>query len=229
MRKFDVPKDKVGLVYNAVDTDLFKPNEYLRKKLRENWGIKDDEIVFLFVGRIVPEKGLDYLIKAFARVQMNLLNKNIKSRLIIAGPKGHFDAKIPSYYNYIQKLVKELNIQDKVIYIGYLQNIHEVYNMADIVVVPSVCEEACPSVILEAMATGKPVVAYAKGGIPELLEDSPHGYLVNNVSDGALALCMEKAVNSLSNLDANALRGYVEKRFSINAVVDALIDNIKRS
>ena len=146
--KFKKPK---VIIPNGVDLNLFNPkNKKIEKFL-------DGKINLLFVGRIEERKGLIYLLKAF----LILKNKYQNLRLIIAGDG-------PEREN-CEKFVKENNLKD-VIFLGKLEKeIPSLYATCDIFCAPSIFGESFGLVILEAMASGKPVVGFANEGYKELL------------------------------------------------------------
>lgn len=119
----------------------------------------------LFVGRASYEKGIDYLLEAMA-----LLPKPWKLILVTGG----------EYFGKVRAKIRALEISDCVELTGFLsyEDTRACYARADVVVVPSVWIESFGLVGLEAMANGKPVVAFRAGGIPDWLEDGETGYLV---------------------------------------------------
>jgi phosphatidylinositol alpha-mannosyltransferase len=146
--KFKKPKI---IIPNGVDVNLFNTkNKKIDKFL-------DGKINLLFVGRIEERKGLIYLLKAF----LILKNKYRNLRLIIAGDG-------PEREN-CEKFVKENNLKD-VIFLGKLEKeLPSLYATCDIFCAPSIFGESFGLVILEAMASGKPVVGFANEGYKELL------------------------------------------------------------
>jgi len=160
------PKAEVRVLYNGTDTDVFNI-ELIRKKdaVRSELGIESGEIVFLFSGRIIPEKGVMELIEAFNA----FLSKcpDVKARLMIVGLND-----IPTKY--------ESQIVDKCWKSGENITCHGRVNSAkmaelvaasDVLVIPTVIEEAFCMAATEAMAMGKPIIATRSGAIPELLTE----------------------------------------------------------
>lgn len=166
--RLGVGEDKIYVVYNAVDTEVFKPcNHKLREKARQELGLGNEPII-LFVGRITWEKGLHHAILALH----HLIQRGCKCKLAIVGPLGHFDRAEAGYFQeVIARLISKLGLANAVKYLGYFDahNLYRVYCASDVVIVLSLLEDACPTVVLEALASGRPVVAYASGGIPEIL------------------------------------------------------------
>ena len=147
--KFKKPK---VLIPNGVDLEVFNPrNEKIKKYL-------DGKINLLFVGRIEERKGLIYLLKAF----LILKRKYQNLRLIVAGDG-------PEREN-CEKFVRENNLKD-VIFLGNVEKeLPLLYATCDIFCAPSIFGESFGLVILEAMASGKPVVGFANEGYKELMK-----------------------------------------------------------
>ncbi|MEM4763058.1 MAG: glycosyltransferase family 4 protein [Desulfurococcaceae archaeon] len=223
MKRFKISAEKVLTVYNAINVNEYKCLDTKQSKLRNLFGIDRDEVILLYVGRITPEKGLHHLIEAFKIVRRKLSSTRIK--LLIVGPVGQFYSasfKDLAYFQHIRKLLRMYELYNDVKYIGYISNIADVYTIADLIVVPSIWQDPCPSAILEALASCKPVVAYPVGGIPEILEPLNYGFLAKSVSPTELAEAIIKIISNYDNVDLKYLREYVEKRFSIESVANRL-------
>lgn len=159
----DYPKDKFSILYNCIDTDKFNKDLWLNDKdnIRKKYGIKENEIVMIFSGRLTAEKGIKELIKAFKLIKSN----NIK--LLVVGSYFYNSDMSSSQSDEIDNLVKD--IKDKIIFTGYIQydEIPKVYAIADFAVLPSMWEEPAGLTIIESMSTGLPIITTESGGIPE--------------------------------------------------------------
>ncbi|MEM3908108.1 MAG: glycosyltransferase family 4 protein [Nitrososphaerota archaeon] len=228
IRRLRVHPRKVYVVYNAIDTEELSCDESIRNRMRESYEIERDEIVLLYVGRITPEKGLHHLAEIYELIRKKLHDRRVI--LLIVGPIGHFDSSRASdvaYFHYIQKLFHKYELDVK--YVGYATNMAGIYAMADLVVVPSIWQDPCPSTVLEALASCKPVVAYSVGGIPEILTDLGYDFLAERIKPSDLA---EKAIYVLRNLDKidlKLLRKHVEEKFSTKVVAKTLKNIIEES
>lgn len=127
-----------------------------------------------FVGRLSEEKKVDDLIKAIQIVSEK--NRNIKCVIVGTGPE---ESKL-------KKLTAELNVSRYIDFNGYTDNSFEMLSAFDLFVLPS-RTEGCPIVILEAMASGLPVIATNVGGNKELVEDKVTGRLIPPDSHHVLA------------------------------------------
>jgi glycosyltransferase involved in cell wall biosynthesis len=155
---------KVSVVPNYVDTSIFHPGVQPDKAILERFG---DKIRVLLPKMPARERGTDIAIRAMA-----LLNrKNLV--LLIAGDS--------SARPFFERMAGEYGVDDRVVFLGHRDHFSEmpgVYAAADIVIVPSPCREATALAVLEGMAVGKPVIASAIGGIPEIISSEEIGMLI---------------------------------------------------
>ena len=155
------PKARMHVIPEGVRLDGDLPSD-------ESWRLrmrKDDRAVG-FAGRIVPEKGLHVLIDAIAR----LSNQGARVECFVAGIfEPGDDGPLHRYHASIQKQIDDLGIRSKFHFMGYIKHLSGFLNKMDAVVIPSLCQEAQPMVLMESMAAGTPVVASMVGGVPEVL------------------------------------------------------------
>ncbi|MFC0215776.1 glycosyltransferase family 4 protein [Paenibacillus chartarius] len=158
----------------GVDTAKFRPrSEAYKTKIRKKYGLSASYNL-LFVGRIVPRKGLHTLVEAAA-----LLRKEDKRVAIVAvGASWPGVKKETGYIKKVRRLAKSLGVP--IHFTGYISpnRIHDMYHLADIFVCPTQYKEGFACVNSEAMASGIPLVASARGGILEVVEDGRSGLLV---------------------------------------------------
>jgi len=166
------PNDKTEVLYNCLDKakylQRFSQNEI--KEIRSRYGIEDEEIVFIYSGRLDRYKGVLELLKAFKKMEGN------KCKLLIVG-KSWFDADVVD--DYTKKLIKEAeDIRDKVIFSGFInpKDMPKMYQMSDVLVVPSIWEEPFGVVAIEGMASGLPLIVTNSGGLQEIV--SSHNAIV---------------------------------------------------
>jgi glycosyltransferase involved in cell wall biosynthesis len=173
----DNSKRKLITIYNGVDLDGFKPQNksYL---LRNKYGIKSNCILISVVARIDPMKGQIFLIKAVQKIKKSLSNFVI----LLAGEIG--DEK---YLKKCKKLIKEYNLQNKILMLGHISNVNMLLVETDVVVLPSISSEGFPRSIIEAMAVSKPVITTNIGGSPEAVENNISGLIVPSKDTNALA------------------------------------------
>ncbi len=162
-------EDMIEVVYNGIDLEIIKPQK-TSKQMREELGISDKSIVIGEVGRLCETKGQHLLIKAAPKV----IDRFPNSKIIFVGKDLERDGV---YERELIDLAKNLNIENKIIFTGYRDDVIDIINSFDLFVLPSLAE-GLPVVILEAMACGIPVVATSVGGNEEIVKDGVTGTIV---------------------------------------------------
>lgn len=162
------------VIPNGLDILRFK--NISKEKNRRLMNIANDEKIIIFVGRLHPVKGVEYLIEAME----NIKQKNPKIRLIIVGDGSERDK--------LEQHVKKLDLEKNVLFVGEIpnENIPKYLALADVLVLPSL-KEGFPNIILEAMASDLPIVATNVGGIPEIIKNGENGFLVEPKKSKAIA------------------------------------------
>jgi len=148
------------VINNGIDLKRFKGiKKPIRKKIR-----------FGYIGRVAPHKGIEVLLKAVTLLKEKGLTG---FSLVIAGTGEGL------YLEYIKKVINEDKLNNFVHFLKEVKNqeIAKLYRQIDILIVPSVWPENSPVTIMEALASGTPVMASMIGGIPELVKDKVNGYL----------------------------------------------------
>ncbi|HOF66692.1 MAG TPA: glycosyltransferase family 4 protein [Candidatus Fermentibacter daniensis] len=156
--RWGVPPERVVLLPNAVDTELFRPSEELRASFREALGIPAGAFLFCFAGRIEEVKRVGLLLDSFEILEGS-------PWLVIAG-EG-------SLRGNLERRAALSPASGRIVFTGALGpgSMPSLYAASDCLVLPSAAE-GIPLVILEGMSTGVPVVATAVGGVPGLLDPS---------------------------------------------------------
>ena len=188
IRYYGASPEAIHVTPCGVNLELFRSIE---KEIARNYlGFNGDEII-LFVGRIVPIKGIDKLLKA-----MTYLEKRERTKLVVIGGDEHCKDEVDR----LKALTKRLNIDDSVNFLGLVEQeeLPYFYSAADLCVFPSYYE-SFGLVALESLACGTPVVATRVGGIEGIIREGETGYVVkDNAPDRladkiALMLSMSKA------------------------------------
>ena len=176
-REFFTDPEKIFVVYNSVDTDIFKPDQNKRKTIREKYSIDESMKVILMSGVIHKQKGMHIGLKAFLEIKKKISN----SKMIIVGDGPQLDS--------LKRLANSLNIGDDVIFCGLVPNaeLPLYYNAADILLNPTLRDEGLPIVIVEAMACGLPIVTSRVGGTPSTIDDGVSGFFVGAKDSVVLA------------------------------------------
>ncbi len=192
-------RDKVDIIPNGVDTARFTPSSpEEREKIKSELGIESEKVV-LYLSRMSIRKGPNILLKAFSSLLDELDSEIRKTTLLIMAGSGEM---LPA----LKAQAKILGIEKNVMFTGKVGDelVPKLFKIADIFVLPSITAEAFGMVILEAMASGVPVVATRVGGIPEILKKSKCGVLVEPLSEAELTGAMFRL---LGNPDVAAKMG----------------------
>ena len=204
-----VEPQKVINTGNSIDYDCFSSIVYSRQTTRRKIGISQEALVFAAAGRLVPTKGQQYLIRAFAQIREKLNN----AELLIAGTGELKDE--------LQKLAFELGCGSSIHFIGHIDNMPEFYAAIDIFVLPSIAE-GLPRTLIEAMASGVLCIATDAGGIPEIFNKGSCGLLVPPKDVNALADAMLKAANMPQQEKSaviSAAKEYIKKEYSHSVMI----------
>lgn len=160
------PNDVLTL-HNGIELSKFGKKESIDKrlKLRNQYGIAEDATVFIFVARLVPEKGIKQLIEAFNKID------DAKAHLVVVGNKLYSGTIKDSFLLELQKLAEYKNTY--IHFTGYVDysNLPDYYAMADVGVLPSLYEEPFALAAIEYMASGLAVILSDAGGFPEMVEN----------------------------------------------------------
>jgi len=146
-KNFSIPIHSVNVIPLGADQNLFAPDDKTRQIMRKKLGFTDEDVVFIYTGKIIPEKDLDILIKSIALVYRKGA-KNIRLLIIGNGPE--------KYLKYLRKLAETNSLGGKIIFLPTVDRrlLPKYYNAADVAVWPG-----NPSIsIVEAMATGLPII-----------------------------------------------------------------------
>lgn len=198
-------KSNLHTFYKGIDIQNFKIN-YAREKLIEQLDLKSDRKYILFVGRLIREKGIVELTKAFVEiadffpsVDLIFLGEEIQKQEIIA-------------------ILKQNRVVSRVYFRGIIthQMVSKFMYVSDMLVLPS-WAEGLPNVVMEAMASGLPVIATHVGGIPEILEHRKTGLLIQPkcVEDIRNAVCTLLNNEKLRQSLATAAQKLIKDKFDV--------------
>lgn len=172
-KNIGISRHKVEIIPNGIDLSEFE-NVPARGQFKRSFGLSETDQVVLYLGRVHKIKGLDLLLKAFGQVSKDLT----QAKLVIVGPVGVIVGADVRYLASLQKLIRQLEIEEKVVFAGPLYGVAklEAYVDADVYVLPS-RREAFGMTLVEAMACGTAVVTTETCGIAGLVNHRA-GYCV---------------------------------------------------
>lgn len=208
------------VIHNGIDLeeiDHFR-SHHSRKDIRQQYGFADSAFVVLLVGSICPRKGQKEFIESAMQV-MERMSDTDDVHFVIAGKLW---PDLESYLSHALEPVQMREMADRIHVLPERDNIFELYEIADVLVCNSFIE-SLPTVILEAMGFGLPVVAGSCYGIREQIQDDYSGLLylpghISMLADRLLTLMHDPVLRT--RLGA-AARSEVEKRFSSERMTDA--------
>ncbi len=178
-----IAQDKVIHIYNGVDQDLFRPGDNAKPGIAPAGFLSQESFVIGTVGRLAAVKDQATLISAFKGLLDQNPENKLDFRLVIAG-----DGPMRKH---LEELISLWDLTEFVWITGERNDISELLKLLDVFVLPSL-GEGISNTLLEAMATGLPVVATDVGGNPELVEDGVNGRLVPKGDPAAITACLQE-------------------------------------
>ena len=185
MGKIDATK--VAVIQIGVDTSDFNPDIDVRD-VKEKYGL-NGRITILFNGRIVPYKGVEYLVKAANIVVNDFGYKDVL--FLLVGPFAEYTTDKAEHADYIAKIfsfIRDSNLEGNVVLTGAVQydDLRKLFSACDIFVLPSLAE-TFGMVVSQAMASAKPVIGTNIAGIRDQVKEGWSGYLVEPANEHQLA------------------------------------------
>jgi glycosyltransferase involved in cell wall biosynthesis len=208
--------DRIRLLYNGVDAERFNPN--VPPDLKAELGAGPDEVLIGISSRLAPDKGQDTFLHAAGRVA----SQEPRTRFVIVGDDSIFSDNA-DYVPMLRRLSNDLDLANRVAFLGFRQDMPTVYNSLDILV-NAAWREAFGLVVVEAMACAKVVIGTQAGGIPEIITHGRDGFLFPVGDDKALADVLLELVRKpdLRRAIGQTARQTVLERFTIETQVKAL-------
>ena len=211
---YGIAAEKVELIYNGVDIEHFHPrNKEYSKKVRSRYGLSPQDMVLIFVSHNFRLKGLRYLIQALPLIR----KKNGNVKLLVVGR----DNTRPYWH-----LAKKVGCGEDVFFAGGVRDLERYYTSADILVHPTFYD-ACSLVVLEALASGVPVITTRYNGAGGIISDGQEGFVledptkVETMTEKILYLADPIKLHDAS-IAARALAEKYPLRKSYQAMLDAL-------
>lgn len=205
VQEFGFPRGRLSVIYNGVVLPEQAPDAAQRQAARARFKCPEGAFVLAYVGRVSKEKGLRYAIEALSSCAGDV-------HLLVAGIGDDLEAT--------QALVRELGLESRVHFLGYVPDPQSVFCAAEVAVVPSLWNEAFGRVVVEAMGCAVPVIATTVGGMQELFDDGIHGAFVPKADAPAIAAAVNRLHADRSRLAAAsaAARRLAVERYSTQRV-----------
>lgn len=212
--QISINKDKIHIVINGINTKDYMHSETTRMNTRQSFAINNNNILIGAIGNLYTVKGHIYLIEAAGIVCKNYP----EVKFIIAG-RGEQQSRL-------EEKINELGLHDNVNLLGFREDIPEILNALDIYVMSSL-SEGTPLSILEAMASGVPIVSTNVGGIKRIIEDGMNGSLVDAKNPGQLADAIIELIKDRKKrvMLARHAKASVESNYSMDNML-AIYDDI---
>jgi glycosyltransferase involved in cell wall biosynthesis len=207
----NIPERKIETIYNGIELQKYRTydSDKSSKEIRKEFGVDDKELFVATIGRMVWQKGFEYLLESIPEIIKTLP----QSKILIVGDGPLKDKlKVKS---------EKLKVADKIIFTGFRSDIKEILSAVDLLVIPSL-SEGFPMVTLEAMAMAKPIIATNIDGITEQITDGVDGILMPPKDPSALAKAVIRVLTNKElarNMGLSA-RKKVEQEFSIEKMVE---------
>lgn len=210
MEDFGVPFSRIRYIPRSVNLDRFKfkgPQDKSRS-----------EFIVGIIGRITPLKGHIYFLRAMSKVMRNI--PDVKIWIVGETSRGK-----ERYREEVDVLVKHMNLSSSVEFLGRQRDIPHILHQLNLLVVPTITEEAFGRVIIEAQAAGVPVVATRVGGIVDIIDDGVNGLLVPAKDIQAMSEAIIKILRDIKLAKNLAVCGRksVEKKFTLKQMVDSTL------
>ncbi|KAF0818783.1 MULTISPECIES: N-acetyl-alpha-D-glucosaminyl L-malate synthase BshA [unclassified Cytobacillus] len=199
------PDKSISAVYNFIDERIYRKTD--SHYLKEEYGINPGEKVIIHVSNFRGVKRVPDVVKAFAKI-----SEKVPSKLLLVGDGPEMSV--------ICRLVNDLQLKDKVLFLGKQDNVEELYSISDLMLLLSE-KESFGLVALEAMACGVPCIGTDVGGIPEVISDGETGYIctMGDITDisrkAAKLLTDEKLLKKFSSQSISLAK----ERFSAGRIV----------
>lgn len=207
-------------LYNGFSIEPYSGNDSLRDELR----LPSDLLLIGMIARVHFWKGQSY----FLEIASLLKQKYHNIKFVMVG-----DA-FPGYeylYDELKQIIKENNLEDAVIDLGYRTDINRILQSLDIFVLPSILPDPLPTTVLEAMACGKPVVATNHGGAPEMVKLNETGLLIpwDNAHIAAKTILpliedgeLRKVMGEKGKIRVNEVFSYEQHRENLIAIMNSI-------
>jgi len=216
------PKSKLKVIANGssngIDTAFFAPEQISdtqKVRLKKELEINDNDFVFVFVGRLVADKGINELVTAFSKLSKE--KKNIK--ILLVGP---FESDLDPLNN---ETLEEIKKNKNIIAVGYQKDVRPYFAISNILTFPSY-REGFPNVVMQAGAMGLPSIVSDINGCNEIIEEGKNGTIIPVKDSNAIYSAMQRMMDDevfYKQLKSN-VREMITSRYEQSLVWNALLE-----
>jgi glycosyltransferase involved in cell wall biosynthesis len=206
------PENKIIVVENGVDVHHFAMGKHIaeRVRLRKKYNFTESDVVFGVVGRLEEQKGHIYALQALSKI-----HKHYPSIKLIFFGEG-------TLLDYLKTKAVALGVEHKVTFAGFQKEMGPAYACIDVLLMPSLFE-GLPLALLEAMSMGKPAIASAIHGIPEVIENYRNGILVqvgnlDEISNAMIKITESGSRKFLEDISEKAYETIISRFSSQNMI-----------
>src|SRR3989344_6086655 len=209
--------NKVEVIHTGADFTQADPSREKIENFINKFGLKDKKVIF-FGGRLSEAKGGRKVLEAMTEVVKKFPN----AVLLVAANEGLYMQKIKND-------AEMMSILKNIVFTGWIgrEEMKIAYAVSQVVLVPSICLDSFPRIVLESMASGKPVIGTCYGGSPEIIEDGLTGYIVNpmfpkEISEKILYLFENaKKMEEFGKSGRERVRNYFNLKNKVNEYAEA--------
>ncbi|TYA71862.1 glycosyltransferase family 4 protein [Seonamhaeicola marinus] len=205
---------------NGIDTEVFDNSLYSqieKDNLRKTLNISKDDLVYIFIGRIVTDKGINELIEAFSKI--NKTSNNVKL-LLVGGYESELDPLSSKTLNIIET-------NKNIISTGWVNDVRSYLSISNVLTFPSY-REGFPNVVMQAGAMGLPCIVSNINGCNEIIIEGENGTIIPVKDSDALYNSMLKFYNNKQHFDSKKCRDLIVKRYKRQVVWDALLNEYQQ-
>lgn len=203
---------------NGIDTQYFDPEHYPVENnalLKQQLGISQQDLVYIFVGRLVGDKGINELVEAF----LELYQTRPDICLLLVGP---FETELDPIK---ASLAKEIELHPKIIWVGFQQEVRPYFAISDVLCFPSY-REGFPNVVMQAGAMSLPSIVSDINGCNEIVEQGVNGLIIPVKNKTSLRQAMEELLidHSLREAMTKAARGIITSNYERKLFWNCLLE-----
>jgi len=213
-----VPEKHIVHIPNGVDTDRFHPVTVERKRqLREKLNLPDGQL-FCYSGKLNQGKGLELVV----RVWSDVIKRHPAARVVLIGGGAN---QFLSFESKLREEVEQSDLDEAVIFTGYVENVADYLQACDYFLFPSE-SEGMPNALLEAASCGLPLVATRIGGNTDIINEEHLGYLIPVGDEEALLRGVQTLLQDSEKADAMscAMRDRIEGVFALKAMLSGYVE-----